>query len=267
MRADEVDRGSSLPLYHQVKQLLLAQVREERLMAGSRLPGDHELRQTLGVSRSVVRQALAELETEGVVERVKGRGTYVARLRTTEHLVGRLTGLHEEMAARGLRVTSLVRRQEVVPADGAIAATLEIEPGALVLVLERLRFVDGEPWVLTTTHLPMDVAAGLEDEDFSEASLYALLESRRDVRLTHARRSVEAVEANDDTARTLGVSRGLPLLLLRSTSWAGTRPVEVFVAAHRGDRTRFEVELDRTPEPAGPGTGPATPVRLEGAGV
>lgn len=246
MTAPQLDRESTLPLYHQVKQILLARVRAEDLAPGARVPGDHELCRSLGVSRSVVRQALAELEVEGVVERVKGRGTYVAHPRTTEHLVARLTGLHEEMAARGASVTSTVRRQEVVPATGQVAAALEVEVGTPVLVLERLRHVGGEPWVLTTTHLPTDLAPDLAHEDFTEQSLYSVLETRYGVTLTHGRRSVEAVAASEETARLLAVAPHDPLLMLRSTTWAGERPVEVFVALHRGDRTRFEVDLERT---------------------
>jgi GntR family transcriptional regulator len=244
--ATELDRASTLPLYHQVKQLLLDRVRAEDLAPGARVPGDNELCRSLGVSRSVVRQALAELEVEGVVVRVKGRGTYVARPRTAEHLVARLTGLHEEMSARGVSVTSTVRRQEVVPADGVVAAALELETGTPVLVLERLRHVGGEPWVLTTTHLPTDVAPDLAAEDFTEQSLYGVLESRYGVRLTHGRRSVEAVPASEEAARLLQVRSGDPLLRLQSTTWADDRPVESFVALHRGDRTRFEVDLERT---------------------
>jgi GntR family transcriptional regulator len=260
VRAEELDRASPLPLYHQVKQLLLDRMRAEDLAPGSRVPGDHELCRTLAVSRSVVRQALAELESEGVVERVKGRGTFVALPRTSEHLVARLTGLHEEMTARGSRVTSQVRRQEVVPADGHVAAALQVPVGTPVLVLERLRQVDGEPWVLTTTHLPADVAPDLVTEDFTEQSLYALLE-RHGVRLTHGHRSVEAVAAHEETAEALGVGPGVPLLQLRSTSWSGHRPVEVFVALHRGDRSRFEVDLERDQTAVVP-----TATTLEGVG-
>ncbi len=267
MTAQELDRGSTLPLYHQVKQLLLARVRAEDLAPGARVPGDNELCRSLGVSRSVVRQALAELEVEGVVVRVKGRGTYVARPRTTEHLVARLTGLHEEMSARGVDVTSTVRRQEVVPADDVVASDLELEVGAPVLVLERLRHVGGEPWVLTTTHLPTDIAPDLVHEDFSEQSLYGVLESRYGVRLTHGRRSVEAVPASEDTARLLGLRPGDPLLRLRSTTWAGARPVESFVALHRGDRTRFEVDLERAASlHHSQGPAPAAAMTLEEVG-
>ena len=242
-----IDRSSLLPLYYQLKQVLLGEIERRGLMAGDRLSGDHELSATYNVSRTVVRQALAELEHEGVVERVKGRGTFVAGGKTGEGLVqAPLTGLYEDVAARGGHLTSVVRRQEVVPADDQVAAELDVQPGHPVSLIERLRLVDGRPWVLTVTHIPHDVAPGLVTEDLSDQSLYALLEGKYAVRLAFGRRSVEAALAGASLARSLGIRRGAPVLVLRNVSF-GTdgRPVETFVAYHRGDRSRFEVELAR----------------------
>jgi GntR family transcriptional regulator len=247
--ATAIDRSSPLPFYHQLKQILLADLRDRGLSPGDRLPGDHELCATYDVSRTVVRQALSELETEGVIERIKGRGTFVAPQRTSEHLVQTLSGLFEDVAARGSRLRSEVRRLETVPADGPIAALLELEPGAPVIVLERLRFVDDEPWVLVTTYLPYALAPGLLDDDLTDSSLYALLENRYGISLTHGRRAVEAAVASDTLAAALAIAPGAPVLVLRSTSRSGDRPVEVFVAYHRGDRSRFEVTLQRSRPP------------------
>jgi len=241
-----IDRASPMPFYYQLKQILLVDLRERQLSPGARLPGDHELCDTYGVSRTVVRQALAELETEGVIQRVKGRGTFVAPQRTREHLVQTLTGLYEDVASRGGHLRSEVRRLEVVPADEQIAAELQLAPGAPVVVVERLRFVDEEPWVLVTAYLPYDVAPGLLQDDLREQSLYAVLEHRYGVHLTHGRRGVEAAVANAELARSLGIGVGAAVLVLRSTSYASERPVEVFVAYHRGDRSVFEVALERT---------------------
>ena len=187
---------------------------------------------TYDVSRTVVRQALAELETEGVIERVKGRGTFVAPQRTAEHLVQSLTGLYEDVAARGSHLRSDVRRLETVPADQRVADELQLAVGAPVIVLERLRFVDDEPWALTTSHLPYDLAPGLLGEDFTHASLYGLLEARHGVVLTHGRRGVEATLAGPDVARALRVTRAArswccaarptPGTGRRSTSWPTT---------------------------------------------
>lgn len=260
-----IDRRSPLPFYYQLKQLLLADLRSRQLSPGDRLPGDHELCDTYDVSRTVVRQALAELELEGVIERIKGRGTFVAQQRTPERLVQSLTGLFEDVAARGSQLHSKVLRQETVPADERLAEMLGLEPGTDVIAIERLRYVDGEPWVLATTYIPYAIAPGLVDDDLSDQSLYALLERRYDVTLTHGRRGVEAAVASDDQATALEIRPGDPILVLRSTSYSGERPVEVFVAYHRGDRSRFEVTLSRTrsssssPEPLMRITGPERP--------
>ena len=128
---------------------------------------------------------------------------------------------------------------------------MELRQGAPVVLLERLRFVDGEPWVLVTTYLPYDVAPGLVDDDLATQSLYALLETKYDVQLTHGRRSVEAALANDVQAGALAIKVGEPVLVLRSTVVRRRRPVEMFVAYHRGDRSRFEVALSRSKPASG----------------
>jgi GntR family transcriptional regulator len=241
-----IDRESPLPYYHQLKQLFVADIAARGLRPGDRLPGDHELCATYDVSRTVVRQALTELEYEGVIERIKGRGTYVAGLRTSEGLVQSLTGLFEDVRARGGHLRSEVRRREIVPADDQVALALEIAVGDPVVEIERLRFVDGEPWTLNVTQLPASIGEPFLHEDLAETSLYELLEQKYGVRIVNGRRSVEAAIANKELAADLQIPAGAAVLVLRSISRGeGGVPVERFVAFHRGDRSRFEVELER----------------------
>jgi GntR family transcriptional regulator len=244
----KVDRNSPLPFYFQLKQIILAEIAAKNLQPGDRFVGDHELCAMYDVSRTVVRQALSELEAEGVVDRVKGRGTFIAHPKVDEGLVRSLTGLYQDVKERGSTVRSDVRRIEVVAADAAVAAALQLTPGTPVVVIERLRFVDGEPWVLVITHVPADIAPGLADEDLSEQSLYELLESKYLVKITRGKRTVEASVASAALARSLGISPGDAILLLRSVVFgADNLPLETFVAYHRGDRSRFEVELGTVP--------------------
>lgn len=242
-----IDRSLPLPLYYQLKQLLLGDIRARGLGPGDRLPGDHDLCDVFDVSRTVVRQALAELEAEGVIERIKGRGTFVARTKTGEGLIGALSGLHEDVVSRGGTLRSDVLRLEVVPAGESVAAVLRLGPDEPVVVVERLRFVDGEPWVFTTTHVAERLAPGLDGHELGERSLYGLLRDEYGIQLARATRSVEAVSATKVLAGRLGVRPGDPLLLLRSVSYDHLDvPVEMFSAYHRGDRSRFEVSLDQS---------------------
>jgi GntR family transcriptional regulator len=243
-----IDKASPVPFYRQLKEILRADILQRDLHSGDRLPGDHDLCEQYGVSRPVVRQALSELQYEGVLQRVKGRGTFVAPQLTSQSLVQSLTGLHDDVAAMGRALRSEVRTLKVTAADPDVAGRLEIPVGTAVVVTERLRFVDGEPWVYAISHVPAALAPDLVDQDLREQSLYGLLQRRYGLRLVRSRRSVEAHSASTRLARDLGIPRHGPVLKLTNVSYGpDNRPVETFVAYHRGDRSRFEVELESAP--------------------
>jgi GntR family transcriptional regulator len=240
---DTIDRRSAAPMYDQLRRLIIDTIDRDDLQPGDPLPGEHRLCQQYGVSRTVVRQALAQLEHEGLVERVKGKGTFVARPRTSESLVHTLVGLYDDVERRGGHVHSDVLRHAREQASDEVAAALEIPPGAPVVALERLRYVDGEPWSLSTTWMPDAVGTITLDADLSEASLYRLL-ADQGIRATHGVRSAEATVATHDQAQLLQVSAGSALLRLRSVSRGPDGvPIEFFIAHHRGDRSRFEFQL------------------------
>ncbi|MCU1582402.1 MAG: GntR family transcriptional regulator, N-acetylglucosamine utilization regulator [Microbacteriaceae bacterium] len=241
-----IERRAPVPMYHQLKRRIVDEIARLGLQPGDLLPGEHRLCEQFGVSRTVVRQALQQLEHQGVIDRVKGKGTFVARPKVPESLAHTLTGLYEEVAARGGHVHSNVRRQEIIPADHEIAEALDVEPESDVVVIERLRFVDGEPWSLTTTYLPLAVGVSVLHEDLSDQSLYALL-AENGVRAVRGVRSAEAVSADEIQGRLLAIGEGQALLVLRSVSFdEHDRPMEFFVAYHRGDRSRFEFQLRST---------------------
>jgi GntR family transcriptional regulator len=230
-------------MYDQLRQLIIDHIEDDGLQPGDPLPGEHRLCEQYGVSRTVVRQALAHLEHEGMVERVKGKGTFVARPRTAESLVHTLVGLFDEVERRGGHVRSDVLRPELTQADAEVAAALEIAEGAPVVILTRLRHVDDDAWSLSTTWMPQDVGGITLGADLRDASLYALL-ADHGITATHGVRSAEATVATHEQAGLLGVSAGSALLRLRSVSRDGTgHPLEFFIAYHRGDRSRFEFQL------------------------
>ena len=238
-----IDRLAATPMYHQLKRRIIDDIACQGLKAGDILPGEHRLCEQFKVSRTVVRQALAQLEYQGVIERVKGKGTFVARQKVPESLVHTLTGLYEEVAARGGHVRSEVRRQEIIAADDDVADSLGVPPQSPVVVIERLRFVDEEPWSWTTTYLPHDIGSLVVHEDLRDQSLYALL-ATHGMRAVRGVRSAEAASADRAQAALLKVGIGKALLVLRSISYdENEQPMEYFIAYHRGDRSRFEFQL------------------------
>ena len=248
-----IDRSSPVPYYHQLKALLRDEIESGRWAPGMQIPSEPELCRLLDVSRTVVRQALGALEHERLLRRRKGRGTFVAEPKIRGRLVQSLTGFHDDMTAQGRAPRTMVLRQELVPAGRTVAQRLGIGIGTTVVALERVRSVDDEPIVLTTTYLPADLVAGLEAIELTDRSLYQTLADRFALHIDRGRRSVESIAAGDEIAARLELEPSDPVLFLRSVTYlADGRAIEYYEAWHRGDRSVLEVELVRQPnEPEG----------------
>ena len=252
-RAGEVDRSSPLPFHHQLLVILRSLIDDGAFLPGEALPGELRLCERYGVSRTVVRQTMVGLERAGLIDRVKGRGTFVRQPRPAQGLVQSLTGQFEDMAALGLTLVSRVRRLELVPASGPVAAALEVGEGADVVLLERLRSVDDEPWVLAQTYLRTEMMASLRTADLEHGSLYALMDSQGVRPASGTRAPWRPVAPGARWPRRWGVSPSAPVMLLTSVGRdRDGRAVEYFAAHHRGDRSRFEVHLVRGDGPAAP---------------
>lgn len=241
-----IDRRSYIPLYVQVKDALKDLIDSGGAGPGRQLPGEPELCRIFDVSRTVIRQALRDLELEGLIIREKGKGTFVAEPKLREGLFQDLTGFYEDMAGKGRPPVSQVLTQEIIPASRKIAGFLKLKQGASVIHIDRLRFVDDEPLVLVATYLPAARCPGLESVDFARRSLYEYLQATYGITIARGHRVLEAVPASEYEAGLLGVKKGAPLILLDSVSYlADGSPIEYYHALHRGDRSRFEVELIR----------------------
>lgn len=247
--ASPIERDSLIPYYIQVKEALREGIERGDWKPGGQLPGEAELCRMFDVSRTVIRQALQEMKYEGLIVRVKGKGTFIAEPKLVESLVQKLTGFYQDMVERGHNPVTNVLKQRLTPAKSKIAAHLRIPPQTPVIEIERLRFVQEEPIVLVTTYLPYALCPEVLQADLSNQSLYALLEQQCGLTIARGRRTLEAVLANEYEARLLQVRKGAPLILLDSVSYLsdGT-PIEYYHALHRGDRSRFEVELVRIRE-------------------
>lgn len=237
-----------VPLYYQIRSRLLEVIESGQLKAGDRVPSERELTERFGVSRMTARQALGELETQGYLYRVQGKGTFVATPKLEQPLVA-LTSFTEDMRRRGLEPGAQVLAAEEVPAGRRVAGGLDIPETAAVFRLERLRLAGGEPMALEAAHVPSSRCPGILDTQFGERSFYQILAETYGLRLVRATQSLESVAATAYEAEMLKVREGAPLLLLERVSRdEADRPVEYVRSLYRGDRYRFIVELSRGEE-------------------
>ena len=216
------------------------------LTAGEQIPTEASLCERYDVSRTVVRQALSDLERTGLVTRLKGKGTFVAQPKVSEFVAQSLTSLHEDLSARGERLETKVLRLEVEPVSPHVAAMLELPESEQIVLLERLRFLRGEPLVVTTAYMPHSICAPILELDMSDRSLFETYEQELGLKLHRGMRAMEARAATTEVAHHLGVPEGSPVLAFSGVTYLEDgRPIEYFIGLHRGDRSRFETELFR----------------------
>lgn len=246
-RVMDVYTGASvapMPKYHRVKEVVLARIADGSWPPGTLLPAEPELCDEFGVSRITVRKAIGDLAHEGRIHTVQGKGTFVTTPKLPERFVQRAYGLYDDMERRGLRLTTTVLRQSVIPATDEVAAHLGLRAGTPVHVLVRLRSVEDEKILISTTYIPEALCPGLAGDDLSTGSLFRLLRERYGLTIARGERSLEAVAADQWEARHLDLALASPLLRLDSVAYLPDgRAFEYSQTLQRGDRARVEVEF------------------------
>lgn len=245
---NNIDKDSVIPYYYQIKENLKYLIEEKKLAEGERIPSEMELCQAYGVSRTVVRQALNELASEGLIIKSKGKGTFVARPKIIGSLMQNIHGFHKDMTRKDLTIKNKVLEFSVIKAGKKVSDKLQLKPGLEIFKLVRLRFINNEPIVYVTSYIPHSFCPNLLNEDFSKQSLYNTLEEKYGLEIASSHRNIEAVSAPEEISALMGIEKKAPLLLLGSISYLKNGlAVEYFEAFHRGDRSGFAVELIRAP--------------------
>jgi GntR family transcriptional regulator len=250
-----VDPMSDRPVFQQIADRLRADITAGRLSEGEQLPSERTLMETFGAARGTVRQAVATLREQGLIDTEHGRGAFVRRRPPTRRVAhdrfaraNRERGKAAFMAeaeAEGVQpsVDSISVTTEVPPAD--VAAALGVKNGARVLVRRRRYLSDGEPVETATSYLPLDLAAGtpIADENPGPGGIYARLEESGH-RLERFTEEVATRMPLPDELATLRMRPGTPIFTLRRTAYDREgRAVEVCDTVMAGDRFVLSYEL------------------------
>jgi len=247
--APVLDREAPMPLYFQLREAILREIRERGMKSGDRLPTESEIERAFRVSRATIRQALAELEAEGVVRRVQGLGTFVASPKIRH--VPKLQSFSELARSQGFAPSHRMLGSELVGAPAAVADDLGIEPGRPARHLRRQLLADGMVVGLAETWLPVDLL-GANDELFGEerlarGSLYELLQGPPlSLVLHHAEETISASVADRTDAELLECELGSPVLVVQRVTFS---PEDHTIESTRlqfvSERYEYRVSMER----------------------
>ena len=244
-----IDKTSPVPLYFQIKEIILSEILSGNLQTGDLIPTEVEFSQMYKVSRSTVRQAILELVNEGYLCRLKSKGKFVSKPKISQEFVYKLDNFRSQMARAGLEPKTEVLEFEVINPTDSIMKALEITEDDKVIKLSRLRYAGSDPIVIVDTYLPYELCAPILKMDMSVRSLTEFTSLDPQTEVVRAKRTIEAINAGPFESRHLRIKRGHAVLQFRTTGYnCYDRPVEYSIARYRGDRNKFTVSTVNTSE-------------------
>jgi len=240
----EVSTFSATPLYVQLKDSIKQGIYDGVLKAGDRLPTEEEICRRCGVSRMVTNQALRELAAEGYVVRRKGKGSFVSPADGCTRFFREIISFNDEMRRAGHQPTTEVLCQKVAAGPAAICARLAVPAATPLVVLERVRYRDGQALYHCLGYLVAAYFPGLQDVDLTEESLFAVMQKRYGIRVCQAARNFTARLCPAPIARKLGIRPASPMIYIESVeSDQHGRPVAYDASYYVGGRSVFDAQI------------------------
>lgn len=246
----EIDARTPMTLYARIKEELRAAILDGSYKPFDQLPSESELTSRFAVSRITVRQALSDLQKEGLIFKVHGKGSFVSKPKTDQDL-GRLQGFAEALAGEGREVINRVLSLRNVRAGRQVAHKLGVGVGDEVTEIRRLRFLDREPISVDISYTRPEIGARLAKADLPARDMFIIFENDFGIPLGNAELLIEATSADEELAGHLRVREGAPLLRIeRLTITAAREPLFFEYLFYRGDAFRYRLNIARRPAPA-----------------
>lgn len=240
----EIDKTSVLPVYYQIAQQIRDYITKEGLKAGEMILSERELCAIFKVSRMTVRQAVDQLVAEGLLERQRGRGTFITTPKFSQTLSA-LTSFSTDTLTRGMIPTSKVLHCRLVKAGTKVAEMLQIDPEDQVVQVVRVRYADNEPHAYECSYVLAEMGRPLLDIDLTDRSLYQMLREKCALYLVRARELIEAKACPAEVGRHIQVPlQGITFYIRRVTYDKNGLAAEYVESHYRIDKFRFEVDLE-----------------------
>lgn len=243
MKQRELDFNGREQLYYQLYDIFFQDIVNGCYPVGGLLPAESELMATYRVSRATVRKAMEMLSNDGLIEKMRGHGTFVKSLRPRGSLSRVIRYSRKSAANQAIAFKKTLAHREI-KADAAMAKALRLEEGTPLIQLKRVRYADTQPMYLETVCFEKAWAPEALERDFSKESLRAFLTNRYGVVWSYASQEIYSIVAEREMADLLSVERGAPLIYIKRISFDDGNVPREFVESHyRADNYHLTIEL------------------------
>lgn len=237
--------NKTFPLYMKVYEQIQENILNATYPTGSFLPSESELQNIYNVSRITVRRALSDLEHEGCIKRIKGKGTIVLPKKKYSDLY-ELTGFSEDAMRSGDIPTSVILKFEIQQASVNVASFLQINPNEDVYYLKRLKLLNGRISGIFETYITQRLNFEIDVNKFNTSvSLYDFYEENGEF-LGYATETLEAIMATPTLKREMYLEKDEPIFYReRITYNKNNIPIEYSKNYYKANGYKYVVRLHR----------------------
>jgi GntR family transcriptional regulator len=238
---------NGIPAYKRIQSAIWKRIETGELKPGDMVDSERELARIHQVSLMTARHAVTSLEREGIVERRRSAGTFVAPPKI--HF-NRLMSYTEQMASRGLVAHSQLLSCKIIDNEPEIAARLALPAHSQLVKVERLRFAGDEAFALEWCYLSAKEFGEIVSAGLGRNSLFSILESNYGIELAYADEEVDATAADPEISELFAIARGTPLLRFRQVIYSTKGKATIYVlASYRSDRHTLQIRRFRSSMP------------------
>lgn len=214
----KLNNASQIPLYHQLKQIIIEDIKTGKYDIGEQLPTETELCDSYHVSRITVRRAIADLVSEKVLYKKQGKGTFVSESKIERELIS-IGSFSDITTESGKAPSTQILETKIKKTTKELCKKLKIAPEDDVLELKRLLRINGEPFIFEISHYPISRFPDIETHISSHQSTYKILRKYYDVEIVKAEKTLDIKLSNEEQSEIFGCDPNSILYLLEKTAF------------------------------------------------
>lgn len=232
------------PKYFQINRDIVSQIQNGELRPGQPVPSENEIIEKYQVSNTTARKALHELEKEGWVTRVKGKGTFV-RDYTVVRVINRIFGFTKNMVEAGRKPATRLIGFHLRDTDHTQTINgREFTLKGPYCEIERIRYADGIPMMKETRYISLGLCPDIHRKNL-EQSLYDVFEQEYGIHLTEINQMLSAVVLEKEQLKHFNLEKPVPAFRVEGASFCGKDLIiEMEDAVYRGDMYRFAAKAN-----------------------
>lgn len=245
MNRDSINLDSPILLYEQIKAGIKELIKTNNLKAGDKIPNESELCERFDVSRITIRRAIKELGEEGIIEVIRGKGTFVRASKKDLHLLN-LKGFTEGLSTEENNIEKEILQKQIIGSDTELSKVFSPEQTEFVELVRLVKDAEG-PFSVDYAYLPLDVYPGIYELLDDSVSTFKLIREKFKVPFTKVKKEIEYVHPTTELCEHLGINKTSTVILVKKIIF-GPNEIPVHYSKYYmvGDRVKFYIEADYT---------------------